>query len=65
MKSIKWTPADSRDFARWLRAGNVSQSPAEYACALQHQAARQWRWADVAVVAIGIVSVVLIAAGVL
>lgn len=40
MKTIKWTPADSRDMAANLRAARTAQSPAEYATAVQHEEAK-------------------------
>lgn len=63
MNPIKWTPIDSRDIGRWLRVKRTAQSPAEYACAVQHEAAKGWQWADMAILAIGIVAVALLVAG--
>lgn len=65
MKHIKWTPADVRDMTANLRAARTAQSPAEYAAAVQHESARSWQWADVAIAAIGWVALALLVAGVI
>lgn len=65
MKRINWTPIYSRDISRWIHVRRTAQSPADYACAVQHEAAKGWQWADIAVAAIGVAAVGLLVTGVL